>query len=133
MTSTNAQNMRSLCVFAYTDPSKYEIASIPAPKVTLPNHVLVQVFAASINPVDIAGASGKMKSIVSTSYVLTAAIDTLKLRGTDVNHRFPHKLGSDFSGIVAEVGSSVTKWKVGDEVFSCLTVLDRGMSFIPWL
>ena len=123
--------MRSLCVFAYTDPSQYEIASIAAPKVTLPNHVLIKVYAASLNPVDVSGAAGMFKHIVADPYVFYcfSAVETAKSRDTDTNLRFPHKLGSDFSGVVAEVGSSVTKWKVGDEVFGCLTVLNKGTCF----
>lgn len=33
---------------------------------------------------------------------------------------FPYKIGFDLAGVVAEVGSGVTKFKVGDEVYSRL-------------
>jgi NADPH:quinone reductase-like Zn-dependent oxidoreductase len=32
-------------------------------------------------------------------------------------YSFPFILGHDFSGVVEEIGESVTKFKVGDEVF----------------
>lgn len=61
----------------------------PKPKLTQPNHVLLKVLAASINPVD---------------YKLPRPIGG-KVYGIDV------------CGQVVEVGSGVTNWKVGDVVF----------------
>jgi len=57
--------MRSLAVQSYCRPDKYEISTIPTPKITLPNHVLVKVHAASINPNDMEMAAGMAKLIVT--------------------------------------------------------------------
>lgn len=62
--------------------------------------LLVQVRAASVNPVDFKIREGKLKRV--TPYPL------------------PLTLGCDFSGTVAEVGPGVTRFKPGDEVFARL-------------
>jgi NADPH:quinone reductase-like Zn-dependent oxidoreductase len=43
-----------------------------------------------------------------------------------IHIRFPVKLGYDLSGTIVAVGDSVTEFKIGDEVFSCLPWDDRG-------
>jgi len=55
------KTMRSLCIFAYCEPSKYEISSIPTPTITSPKHVLIKIYAASLNPTDTQGAAGAFK------------------------------------------------------------------------
>lgn len=46
--------------------------------------------------------------------------------------RFPYKIGYDASGVVAEVGSGVAEFKVGDEVYVRLPEIGRGeLSPIP--
>lgn len=61
------KTMRALCVFSYTTPSNYQIATVDAPKVTAPTHVLIKVYAASINPTDTFGARGAHKFAVSAT------------------------------------------------------------------
>jgi NADPH:quinone reductase-like Zn-dependent oxidoreductase len=41
--------------------------------------------------------------------------------------RFPYKIGYDAAGVVNEVGSSVTSFKAGDEVYVRLPETNRGM------
>ncbi|WP_454666515.1 NADP-dependent oxidoreductase [Acinetobacter calcoaceticus] len=60
--------------------------------------VLVKVYAASINPLDIRVLEGEFKAILPV--------------------KFPFILGSDFAGTVVEVGSNVTQFKAGDEVYA---------------
>ncbi|QWZ59233.1 NADP-dependent oxidoreductase [Acinetobacter pittii] len=62
------------------------------------NSVLVKVHAASINPLDLRVLEGEFKAILPVS--------------------FPFILGNDFAGTVVEVGSNVTQFKVGDEVYA---------------
>jgi alcohol dehydrogenase len=61
---------------------------------------LVQVKAASINPVDYKIRSGMLKMMLA--------------------YRMPLILGEDLSGVVTEVGKKVSRFKVGDEVFARL-------------
>jgi len=59
--------------------------------------VLVEVHKAAFNPVDWKMREGLMKEMLPLS--------------------FPATLGCDFSGVVVGVGSNVTNFKAGDEVF----------------
>jgi NADPH:quinone reductase-like Zn-dependent oxidoreductase len=69
---------------------------VPAPRVG-PNGVLVQVRATSVNPVDCKFRRGLLDAIRPVV--------------------FPVIWGGDLSGVVAEVGSAVTLFKPGDEVY----------------
>lgn len=60
--------------------------------------VLVKVHAASINPLDLKVLEGELKAILPL--------------------KFPFILGNDFAGTVVEVGSKVTQFKAGDEVYA---------------
>lgn len=71
----------------------------PIPTI-LANQVLVKVKAVSINPMDWKIRKGEMK-LMSGS-------------------KFPKHTGVDFAGIVEDTGSSVTKFKKGDEVFGAV-------------
>jgi NADPH:quinone reductase-like Zn-dependent oxidoreductase len=68
--------------------------------------VLVEVRAASVNPVDLKIRNGKMKPVVG--------------------YRFPQILGEDVSGVVVAVGNGVTDVTVGDEVMGCLPLSKMG-------
>lgn len=59
-------------------------------------HVLVRVRAASVNPIDI-----KIRS------------------GLPIGPVLPGVIGCDVAGVVDEIGTDVTDFKVGDEVFGC--------------
>jgi NADPH:quinone reductase len=61
------------------------------------NELLVRVHASSVNPADLFIASGALKEFAD--YV------------------FPVVLGRDFAGVVDEVGSGVSRYQVGHEVF----------------
>ena len=74
-----------------------EIADVPQPEL-LADSVLIEVHAASVNPVDNIIRAGYMKDMMPIS--------------------FPFIMGFDVSGIVLEVGDQVTTFKKGDEVFS---------------
>lgn len=63
-----------------------------------PSDILVKVHAASVNPIDFKLRDGKMRLLR--------------------RYRFPLILGHDCAGEVAEIGEWVTRFKVGDRVFS---------------
>ena len=68
----------------------------PMPKINN-DEVLVEIYAASINPLDTKIRKGELKLLLK--------------------YKMPLILGNDFSGKIVEVGTSVTKFKVGDEVY----------------
>lgn len=59
--------------------------------------LLLRVNASSVNPADAAIASGMLKGMAE--------------------YEFPITLGRDFAGVLEDVGSGVTRYEVGDEVF----------------
>lgn len=73
------------------------IENHPVPQIG-PADVLVKIHAASVNPIDFKIRDGKLKFLRS--------------------YHFPLILGHDCAGEVIEVGSKVTRFKVGDRVFS---------------
>jgi NADPH2:quinone reductase len=64
------------------------------------NELLVRVHASSVNGADVFIASGALEDMVE--------------------HEFPVILGRDYAGVVESVGSSVGRYRVGDEVFGFL-------------
>ncbi len=77
------------------DVLAFEDASMPS---ITSNEVLVKVIAASVNPVDWKIREGYLKEMISYSMPLT--------------------LGWDVSGVVTAVGADVTRFRVGDAVYS---------------
>jgi len=75
----------------------------PSPK---PDELLVQVHAAGVNPIDNVVPAGTFKPVL--------------------HFDLPATLGSDLAGVVIEVGSRVTRFKPGDEVFASLFDLGKG-------
>lgn len=74
------------------------LQTVEQPKPTiLPGQVLVKVKAFSINPMDWKIRKGEMK-LMSGS-------------------KFPKNTGADFAGIIEQLGTSVTGFEIGDEVF----------------
>lgn len=71
-----------------------------------PDELLVQVHAAGLNPIDNVVPVGTFKPVL--------------------HFKLPAVLGSDLAGVVVDVGSRVTRFKPGDEVFASLFDLGRG-------
>jgi NADPH:quinone reductase-like Zn-dependent oxidoreductase len=72
---------------------------LPAPTPS-DNELLVRVHASSVNGVDVFIAAGGLKEMAE--------------------HEFPVTLGRDYAGVVERVGSQVSRYRVGDEVFGFL-------------
>lgn len=98
--------MRALKIVKY---GKSEI-SLKVMETNIPqigeDEILIQVKAASINPVDFKIAHGKYKMVQRFS--------------------FPVSIGYDYSGIVTKCGSNISQHKPGDEVFGCLVANSPG-------
>ncbi|KAJ5305178.1 uncharacterized protein N7443_004838 [Penicillium atrosanguineum] len=98
--------MLSINIPQHTTPDSYQLSEVPVPKIDSPKDILIKTYAASINPIDVKKASGASKLALKDS--------------------FPYKIGYDCAGVVEEVGSDVTCFKAGDEVFVRLPECHRG-------
>jgi NADPH:quinone reductase-like Zn-dependent oxidoreductase len=88
--------MKAFTVSRY-GPDSLRLTDVPAPSVGA-RDVLVDVRAASINPLDKMVRNGEFKQLLK--------------------YKRPFVLGHDVAGIVTRIGSDVVDFKVGDEVYS---------------
>ncbi len=89
--------------FGGREQLKYE--ETDRPKIN-PDDVLIKVFATSINPVDWKVREGEMEG--------------------QIKYNFPLILGWDVSGVITEIGSEVTDFKVGQEVYALPNIMRNG-------
>ncbi len=89
--------MKAVVVRNYGELDEVTIEDVPVPAIE-PAEVLVQVEAASVNPLDVKLISGNLKAFFPLMP--------------------PYIIGTDLSGTVVEVGSLATRWKKGDRVFA---------------
>lgn len=101
--------MQSAQINTYGDPDIIEINNTDKP-VPAENQVLVEVHAAAINPFDGTLRRGYMKEMIPL--------------------QFPITVGADFSGVIVELGASVTDFNVGEEVYGSAIVLNGGSGAI---
>src|SRR6185295_15021675 len=89
--------MKAFTVKRYGKKEKLQLTEIAEP-VVKENDVLVQVHAAGVNLLDSKIKGGEFKLILP--------------------YKPPFALGHDVAGVVTKVGSGVSKFKVGDEVYA---------------
>ena len=89
--------MKAVRIHEYGNREVLVFEDAPMPSITS-NEVLVRVIAASVNPVDWKIREGYLKEMIS--------------------YQLPLTLGWDVSGVVTEVGTNVTRFRVGDAVYS---------------
>lgn len=90
-----SQQMKAMGISHYKQ-KQLETLSLPIPEITN-KEVLVEIYAASLNPIDFKIRDGKLKMLLK--------------------YNMPLVLGNDFSGKVVKVGKNVKKFNVGDEVY----------------
>lgn len=93
--------MKALKYDKYGSPDVLEVREIERPVVT-DDGVLVRIHAASVNPVD-------LHIVLGTPYLVRLQAGLRRPKS--------EALGVDFAGTVEEVGSNVTQFQPGDEVF----------------
>ncbi|KAI2467496.1 GroES-like protein [Annulohypoxylon bovei var. microspora] len=103
---TIPESMQAVALSSYGQPSTYQTASLPTPSVTQPDEILIRTHAASVNPIDVKFAGGMAKMMQAAP--------------------FPYKIGFDVAGTVVAIGSTVSKLKIGDEVYSRIPNRYRG-------
>lgn len=89
--------MKAQVINKFGNPSVFEKIEMSKPKV-LPGHVIIQVKATSVNPIDTKVRSGSVPAVAP---------------------EFPAILHGDVAGVVTEVGDGVTEFEIGDEVYGC--------------
>ena len=97
--------MKALILKKYGSLDQVVFADISEPTLK-PDEILVRVHAVGLNPVDTMIPKGAFKPIL--------------------RFQLPATMGSDLAGVVAEVGSRVTRFKVGDSVFASIFDLGTG-------
>jgi NADPH:quinone reductase-like Zn-dependent oxidoreductase len=89
--------MKAFVLERYGDAGAVRDGEVPDPRMG-DDDVLVQIHAASINPLDLKTRDGDFKAILP--------------------YRVPFVLGNDLAGVVVGVGAAVTRFSVGDEVYA---------------
>lgn len=89
--------MKAVVIENYGSKDELKEMEVPNPVPTA-HQVVVEVKATSINPIDWKLREGYLQKMMPW--------------------QFPIILGWDVAGVITEVGSEVTDWKVGDEVFA---------------
>jgi NADPH:quinone reductase-like Zn-dependent oxidoreductase len=99
------QTMKALTFKRYGKSPDIGFADLPRPALKA-NEMMVQVHAASVNPIDNMIMTGIFKPVL--------------------HFQLPATLGSDLAGVVIEVGGDVTRFKPGDAVFANIFDLGTG-------
>ncbi|GJM10281.1 MAG: quinone oxidoreductase [Lysobacteraceae bacterium] len=90
--------MKAMILNEYGDDATFQANELPQP-VAKPGHVVIRIAASSVNTVD------TMIRNMGKDLPLSPAL--------------PAVLGMDFAGTISEVGTGVTNFRPGDEVFGC--------------
>jgi NADPH:quinone reductase-like Zn-dependent oxidoreductase len=96
--------MKASYLVSYGQPDSLQYGEMEAPELQK-DSVLVQVKAASVNPVDWKTRKGILRLIQGSA--------------------FPRIIGSDFAGIVKEVAPGVEMFKAGDRVYGAIPAFSR--------
>jgi NADPH:quinone reductase-like Zn-dependent oxidoreductase len=105
------ETMRAVCFTEFGPNVDLTLAvcpTIPKPSITSPNEILVAVHAASLNPIDKVRVQGGLAMVMPEAYDQSV-------------------LGYDVAGVVQQVGTQASKFKIGDEVYARLDT--KGMKF----
>jgi NADPH:quinone reductase-like Zn-dependent oxidoreductase len=97
--------MKAVRYSSYGPPEVLQVVEVPRPEARA-GHVVVQVGAAGVHPVEMALRQGKLRWVVPG--------------------RLPRGVGGDFSGQVEAIGSGVDRVEVGDRVLGVMPHLKLG-------
>ena len=86
--------MRALTLTATGGLENLQVQDVPTPAVSAADDVLVCIHAAALNRLDLFVVGG--------------------LPG--ISYSFPHVMGADGAGVVADIGPTVSRWRRGDRV-----------------
>lgn len=97
--------MKALTFKRYGKSPEVGFEQVPRPTLK-PDELLVDVHAAGVNPIDNMILTGMFKPVIK--------------------RQLPAVIGSDLAGVVTQIGSAVTRFKVGDAVFASIFDLGTG-------
>lgn len=89
--------MKTAQITNYGHADAVQIADVPVPEITNDNQVVIEIYAASLNPYDTKVREGDMQKFMPLD--------------------LPFTLGGDIAGIVTKVGASVTHVAPGDKIY----------------
>ena len=89
--------MQAAIIKSYGNNDRILIADMPIPDLEA-HDILIQIKAASVNPLDTRIRDGKLKQVLP--------------------FKLPLALGNDLAGVVVDTGTKSTKFKIGDEVYA---------------
>jgi NADPH:quinone reductase-like Zn-dependent oxidoreductase len=98
------QTMQALTFKRYGKSPDVGFRAVPRPTELKADELLVQVHAVGLNPIDNMIPTGMFKPVLQ--------------------FQLPATIGSDLAGVVIQVGSQVTRFKVGDAIFA--SIFDTG-------
>jgi NADPH:quinone reductase-like Zn-dependent oxidoreductase len=97
--------MKAVQIIKYDKNINTVIHEVPIPQIE-EDMVLIKVKAAAVNPLELLILNGKVKLIQ--------------------DYKMPLTLGNECSGIIEKVGRNITKFKVGDKVYTRLPINSIG-------
>lgn len=90
-------SMKAYTINRYSKTDSLQLTDVPQPKIS-DQEVLIQIHSTSLNQLDAKIKSGEFKLFMP--------------------YKFPLILGHDLAGTITHVGSNVSRFKVGDEVYA---------------
>ncbi len=97
--------MKAVTIAKYGGDDVVDVRHMPKPQIKK-NEVLIEVYSSCVNPLDCKVKNGEMRPLL--------------------NYKFPLVLGTDFAGKVIQVGTQVSRFRVGDEVYGSLDIRQMG-------
>jgi NADPH2:quinone reductase len=87
--------MKAQIINAFGEPSVFTMVDLSIPEIK-PGHLLIKVYASSVNPIDCKVRSGAVSSVAP---------------------EFPAILQGDVAGVVEAIGEDIKQFKKGDEIY----------------
>ncbi|CAB3986922.1 reticulon-4-interacting 1, mitochondrial isoform X1 [Paramuricea clavata] len=115
-TKSAPSRMQAWCLYHYGENNIPILDDVDVQTSLKPNEVLVQVKAASLNPID----------ALMTEGFGSVLLKSLKKFNKSELAEFPVILGRDFSGVVVKRGAQATRVREGDEVWGTPAVWRHG-------
>jgi len=105
--------MKAVCIREFGNVDVVKIEDKEVPTIQDPQDVLVEVYAAGVNPIDWKVREGYFAD--------------------DSKNFFPFPMGWDFSGKIISLGKSVSQFKLGDEVYGLIRFSEPAGTFAEYV